>query len=328
MKPVIYVMIVTGIIAVIVPLFADLYLYSILTTVLIWIMLGQAWNLLGGFTGQISFGHAMFLAIGAYSSMIITNSLNLDMILTLLVGGLFAGLFSFPLGLLIFRLKGPYFALATLAFAEILHIVARNWKGLTNGGEGMMLSNNATFLGIEIFSNDEYFFVALLLAAIVSLSCYYLMKTKAGYSFIAIRENQDAAEAMGINSTRTKSTALFFSAFLAGVAGGFYGLYNKFIDPEMTLTVHMSAEMIFVTVLGGIGTILGPVIGSTILITLQEYLKEVPMFQSFSSLYLVIYGLFIMIIIVYLPGGIIDGIKKIRQYFSKGGDESDYSKSG
>lgn len=309
--------IIAALLAIMVPMVATLHTYSIVITVLIWIMFGHSWNLLGGYTGQISFGHAMFLGIGAYTAMLIVNALNLDMALTLLLGGLLAGLLSLVIGFLIFRLKGPYFALGTLAFAEIIHIVARNMKDITNGGEGIMLMKRPTFFGIQIVSKIEYFYVALLLAAVVTLFVAYLMRSKTGYTFIAVRENQDSAEAMGMNSTLVKSKALFVSAFLAGVAGGFYGLYNKFIDPDMTMTVHMSAEMIFVTVIGGIGTIAGPVIGAAVLISLQEYLKNLEVLQAFPSLYLIVYGLLIMLVIVYLPGGLIEGFQKIRSFRKK-----------
>jgi len=306
-----------ALLAIFVPMVANLHTYSIVITVLIWIMFGLSWNLLGGYTGQVSFGHAMFLGVGAYASMLIANAVNLDMALTLLIGGLLAGLVSLAVGFLIFRLKGPYFALGTLAFAEIIHIVARNMKGVTNGGEGIMLMNRPTFLGIQVFNKTEYFYLALLLATLTILFCACLIRSKTGYSFIAVREDQDSAEAMGMNSTVVKSRALFVSAFLAGVAGGFYGLYNKFIDPEMTLTVHMSVEMIFVTVIGGIGTIAGPVIGSAVLISLQEYLKSLDFLQAFPSLYLIVYGLLIMLVIVYLPGGLVEGLRKIRARVKK-----------
>lgn len=319
MKALLVTLIITAALAVLVPLVADIHIYSIAITVLIWMMFGQSWNLLGGYTGQISFGHAMFLGIGAYTSMLLVNALNLDMALTLLIGGLLAGILSLGIGFLIFRLKGPYFALCTLAFAEIIHIVARNWKGLTNGGEGILLAKRPTFLGVQVFSKAEYFYLALILAALVCLFCHWLTRTKTGYSFIAIREDQESAEAMGLNSTLVKSKALFISAFLAGVAGGFYGLYNKFIDPEMTFAVHMSAEMIFVTVIGGMGTVAGPILGSAILITLQEYLKSVSFLQAYSSLYLIVYGLLIMVVVVYLPGGVVEGLKKIRALGRKGG---------
>ncbi|MGB6103977.1 MAG: branched-chain amino acid ABC transporter permease [Pusillimonas sp.] len=310
-------LVIAALLAIFVPMVANLHTYSIVITVLIWIMFGFSWNLLGGYTGQVSFGHAMFLGIGAYTSMLIVNALNLDMALTLLIGGLLAGLVSLAVGFLIFRLKGPYFALGTLAFAEIIHIVARNMKGVTNGGEGIMLMNRPTFLGIQIFNKTEYFYLALLLATLVILFCAYLIRSKTGYSFIAVREDQDSAEAMGMNSTLVKSKALFISAFLAGVAGGFYGLYNKFIDPDMTLSVHMSVEMIFVTVIGGLGTIAGPVIGAAVLISLQEYLKSLDFLQAFPSLYLIVYGLLIMLVIVYLPGGLVEGLRKIRACVKK-----------
>jgi branched-chain amino acid transport system permease protein len=322
MKQTISILAVTILLALLVPQFADLHMYSVITTILIWVILGHAWNLLGGFTGQVSFGHAMYLGIGAYTSMNVVNELQLDLFLSLLLGGLLAGLVSIPIGLMIFRLKGAYFGLGTLAIAEIALIIARNWKSVTNGGEGMMLDHTPTFLGIEISSKPEYFFLSLFLACLVTLFCYYFMKTKTGYGFIAIRESQEAAEAMGLSSVKYKSTALFLSAFLAGFGGALYGMYNKFIDPEMTMVVHMSAEMIFITVLGGIGTILGPVIGSALLISLQEFLKGITWLQTFPSLYLVIYGLLIMLVIVYLPGGILDGLRKLKSLLWKKGESS------
>lgn len=311
-------LIIAAVLAVVVPLVADIHIYSVVITVLIWIMFGHSWNLLGGYTGQVSFGHAMFLGIGAYTSMLIVNAFNLDMAVSLLLSGLLAGLVSLVVGFLIFRLKGPYFALGTLAFAEIIHIVGRNMKGVTNGGEGIMLMSRPTFFGVQIFTKAEYFYLALLLAALVTVFVAFLMRSKTGYSFIAVREDQDAAEAMGMNSTVIKSKALFISAFIAGLAGGFYGLYNKFIDPDMTMTVHMSVEMIFVTVIGGIGTIVGPVIGATVLISMQEYLKSLEFLQAFPSLYLIVYGLLIMLVIVYLPGGLVEGLQRIRSFVRRG----------
>jgi branched-chain amino acid transport system permease protein len=317
MKPTLLTIVITGLLALFVPMFADLHFYSVITTVLIWIILGQSWNLLGGFTGQISFGHAMFLGLGAYTSMILVNELQLDMFLSILLGGLLAAVFSIPLGMMIFRLKGAYFGLGTLAVAEILLIVSRNWKSVTNGGEGMMLMQEASLFGITITDKTDYFIVALFLASAVSLLCYFVMKSKIGYSLIAIRENEDAAEAMGLNSFKYKTIALFTSAFLAGAGGAFYGLYNKFIDPDMTFVVHMSTEMIFVTVIGGIGTILGPIIGSVLLISLHEYLQDIPGLESFPSLYLIIYGILIMLVIVYLPGGMVEGFKKLKSRLLK-----------
>lgn len=304
--------IIAAIAAITVPYFANIHIYSIAITVLIWTMFGHSWNLLGGYTGQVSFGHAMFLGIGAYTSMLIVNAFNLDIAISLFLSGLLSGVISLIVGFLIFRLKGPYFALGTLAFAEIIHIVGRNMKNVTNGGEGIMLMNRPTFLGLQIFTKQEYFYLALFLAVLITLLITFLMRSKLGYSFIAVREDQDAAEAMGMNSTVIKSKALFISAFIAGLTGGFYGLYNKFIDPDMTMSVHMSVEMIFVTVLGGIGTIIGPFIGSTVLISMQEYLKSLEFLQAFPSLYLIVYGLLIMLVIVYLPGGLVEGLQKIR----------------
>ncbi|MGF9798577.1 branched-chain amino acid ABC transporter permease [Brevibacillus agri] len=299
--------------ALIVPLVGahNMYVYTVCTTILIWIILGQAWNLLGGFTGQVSFGHAMFLGIGAYSSMIFINQWNLDMFLSMMLAALLAGLFSLPLGKLIFRLRGPYLGLGTLALAEILLIIARNWKSVTNGGEGIMLEADATFLGMSVTDKQEYFYLGLGITVLVCLFIASLIKTKTGYSFIAVRENEEAAEAMGINAARYKSLSLFLSATITGLGGSFYGLFNKFIDPEMVLSVHISAEMIFVTVIGGIGTVAGPIIGSALLISLQEYLKGIPALQTYPSLYLVVYGLMIMMVIVYLPGGIVEGVTKL-----------------
>lgn len=314
MKVLISTILASAILGLTIPLFANLYMYSIIIIILTSIMYGQGWNLLGGFTGQVSFGHAMFFALGAYASMIFTVNLHLDMGISLLLGGILSALYSIPIGALIFRLHGPYFGLGSLALAEILRIVVLNWKGLTNGGEGITLPNAQTFFGIAISSKQEYFYVALILATLISLFCYFIMKRKTGYVFIAIRENQDAANAMGLNVARYKSIALILSAFLTGIAGSFFGFYNKFIDPEMVAATHVSTEMIFVTVIGGIGTIIGPIVGSVVLVTLQEWLKTIPSLQTYPSLYLVIYGFLLMLVILYLPGGIVDGAKKMYKF--------------
>lgn len=304
--------------AIFVPIIADgnIYVYSVFTIIFVNVMFGQAWNILGGFAGQISFGHAMFFGIGAYVGMIIVMNTELDMFVALIVGGLVSGLFSLGVGALIFRLTGPYFGLSTLAIAEMVRIVAMNWKSVTNGGEGIMMTKKLEFLGAQVSTKQEYFFLALGLAFIVTLFCYFLTRSKVGYGFIAIRENQDAAEAMGLNTNLYKAYALFSSAFLAGLTGAFFGFYNKFLDPHMVFEVHTSVSMIFVTVIGGIGTVIGPFIGAFVVVGLEEGLKGMDILRSFPSLYLIIYGALIMAVILYLPGGLVDGFKRIFDFIS------------
>ena len=274
----------------------DPYVLHMLIMSLLWILLGQSWNLLGGYTGQISYGHAAFFGVGAYTSGILVKS-GLPPAAGwsgLLLGGLIASLVAAVIGWICFRLRGPYFSLSVLALAEVLRLVAVNWKQLTNGAEGILY--------IPAFTSKAlYFWIILALAAVNFLVIRVVMRSKLGFYFLAIREDQDCAESLGIDTTRYKLYALLISAFFTGVAGSFYMNYLGFIDPGIVFSIaDVSIMMILVTMLGGAATTWGPAVGAVLYILVSEVFRV-----WVGSGHLVFFGVLIIVIIVWFPRGIV-----------------------
>lgn len=272
-------------------------------TVLMWTLLGLSWNLLGGYAGQVSFGHAAFFGVGAYTTMLLYLKLGLAPWYGILVGGLLSALVSLPFGYLCFRLRGPYFSLATLAVAEIIRLVALNWESLTAGPVGLLIT---TLPAVSLFggpidweSKTPFFYLIALLAVAGMLATHAVSRSRLGAYLGAIREDEDAAESVGIDTVRAKSATLSASAFLAGVAGGFYGVYFRYVDPDAVFPIAVSIETVFIAVVGGLGTVIGPVVGAVFLTTLSEIFRE-----RFTAGHLIFYGLFMMLVIRYLPEGI------------------------
>lgn len=282
---------------------ANQFLLHLCITVLLWTVLGVGWNLLGGYAGQVSFGHAAFFGVGAYTMMIFYLKLGLAPWYGMALGGLAAALVSLPIGYLCFRLRGPYFALATLAVAEIVRLVALNWEGLTNGPVGLLITTlpQVTWFGAPLNweRKEPFFYIAALLAIGAMAATYALTRARLGSYLTAIRENEDAAEAIGIDTTRAKLATLAVSAFFTGLAGGFYGLYFRYVDPDAVFPISLSIETVFIAVVGGLGTVAGPVVGAVFLTTVAELFRE-----RFEVGHLIFYGLFMMIVIRYLPEGI------------------------
>lgn len=275
----------------------------LLIMVLFWTVLGAAWNLLGGFAGQVSFGHATFLGVGAYTTMLLYLKLGWSPWLGLILGGLAGALVALPIGLICFRLRGPYFSLATLAVAEIVRLVALNWEALTAGPTGLLITNlpASNWFGrpVNWESKLPFYYVAVVLALVAMGITWFISRSRLGAYLLAIREDTDSAEAAGIDTTRSKVAALAISAFIAGLAGGFYGLYFRYVDPDAVFSIAMSVEMVFIAVVGGIATTGGPIVGAVFLVTISELFRE-----RFQVGHLIFYGLLMMIVIRYMPEGI------------------------
>jgi len=279
------------------------YVLHLLIMTLLWVLLGQAWNLLGGFTGQISYGHAAFFGVGAYTTGILVKS-GLSPAAAwsgLLLGGLMAALIASVIGWICFRLRGPYFSLSVLALAEVLRLVAVNWKQLTNGAEGILY--------IPAFrSKAHYYWIILAIAALAFVVIRAVMRSKLGFYFLSIREDQDAAESLGIDTTKYKLYSLLISAFFTGAAGSFYMNYLGFIDPGIVFSIaDISIMMILVTILGGAATLAGPIVGAVIYILVSEFFRV-----WFKSGHLIFFGILIIVIIIFFPSGIVGTIKERR----------------
>ena len=277
------------------------YILHMMIMVLIWITLGQSWNLLGGYTGQVSFGHATFYGLGAYGAGLLYFHKEISTWYGMILGPIVAMIFAVPIGLICFRLRGAYFALAMLALAEVLRLVATNWISFTNGSVGILI--------VPVVSKVLYYYMALALAAISFYVIYRVLHSKWGFYFIAIREDQDAAESMGINTTQYKLISLMISAFFTGLAGAFYMNYMAFIDPHVVFSlVDISIMMILVVMLGGAGTLYGPAIGAVIMVLLSEVFRA-----YFGHANLLILGILIILIIVFIPDGVVDISKFFRR---------------
>ena len=286
------------------------FLLHLAITVLLWTLLGVSWNLLGGFAGQVSFGHATFFGVGAYATMILYLRLGLAPWYGMALGGAAAVFVSLPIGLICFRLRGPYFSLSTLAVAEIVRLIALNWDALTNGPVGLLITALPPVrLGgraLDWESKAPFYFIIAALAALAMLATWRLSRARLGAYLLAIREDEDAAESVGIDTVRAKVLTLALSAFFTGLAGGFYGLYFRYVDPDAVFPIALSVEMVFIAVVGGLATVIGPVIGAVFLTTLGELFRE-----RFQVGHLIFYGLFMMLAIRYLPEGIWGGVRRV-----------------
>jgi len=271
--------------------------------VFMWTVLGEAWNALGGYAGQVSFGHAAFFGFGAYVTIILFLRGGIAPWWGIPLGGVAAAAFAVPFGLLTFRLRGPYFSLATLAVAELTKLVALNWEWATNGPTGFLITTLPPLrlfgLTVNWESKVPFYFAALALMAVSMAAVALLARSRLGAWLVAIRENDEAAEAVGIDTVRAKVLTLALSAFLAGMGGGFYAFYFRYVDPDAVLNLGLSMEMVFIPMVGGLGTVAGPLIGAIFLTTVGEAVRE-----KFQVGHLIFYGLFMMLVIRYLPEGI------------------------
>ena len=275
---------------------SDYYL-GLIIMIMMWTVMGMSWNLLGGYAGQVSFGHALFFGIGAYTSCLVHIKLGVSLWIGLLFAGLAGAIISIPIGLICFRLRGPYFALSVLAFAEVMRLLTLHWKSFTEGAVGILLIFPVVDTKVGFF----YLILALLLLTIGVI--YYLVRTKAGYYFLAIREDENAAEALGIHLVRYKLLALIVSAFFTGVVGSFYANYTNFIDPYIAFSiVDVSIAVVLMVALGGIGTFWGPAIGAAVVVLLSEFLRT-----AFAEVHVLVYGLLIILVILFMPQGIAGG---------------------
>lgn len=272
--------------------------------IFLYAMLGQAWNILGGFAGQVSLGHAAFFGVGAYTSTMLLMHLGITPWIGMIAGGLVAVLISQIIGYPSFRLKGHYFVIATIVLAEIIHILFINWRWV-GGAVGLTLPLlRESFVNLQFHSsNVPYYYISLGLLAIIMVVTYLIDRTKPGYYFRAIKDDPDAARSLGINITNYKMYAMAISAFFTGVGGAFYAQFVLYIDPDSVLEFMLSVIVMLIPVLGGIGTLWGPVLGAFILIPLSEYTR-VYLSGAGGALDLVVYGALIMLVAIFEPKGL------------------------
>jgi branched-chain amino acid transport system permease protein len=270
--------------------------------------LAAAWNLVGGFAGQISLGHTAFFGIGAYTSTLLYLNFALSPWFGMLVGAGLSVLVAIGIGVPCFRLKSHFFALATIAFAEVLRLVASYWRDLTKGGVGLLIPFKP---GIEYFmfrSKLPYAYIALAMMLLMILVSYIIRNSRFGFYLVSLREDQDAAESLGVKASRYKLLALIISVFFTSIAGTFYAQYLLFIDPFTLFSLTFSIELALFTIIGGLGTIIGPILGAFVLTPLDVLLRGWLGGVS-AGLNFIVYGFVLMVAVVYFPRGIAGWIR-------------------
>lgn len=273
----------------------------------IYAILTLSLNLLTGCTGQFSVGHAGFYGIGAYTSAVLTVKLGLPVWAGFVCAGLMAAFFGVLIGIPTLRLKGLFLGVATMGFGEIMYQIFVNWESVTNGTKGITGVPAPSIGPIVIDSYAKYYYLILFFVVITTILILNLIDSRVGRAFLAIRENEVAAEAMGINSTRYKVLAFTVSAFFAGIAGALYAHEVRFISPESFMAAE-SSTILAMVVVGGIGHLPGSILGAIALTIIPEFLRSV------GDIRLVIYGAAIVAIIIFAPegfGGLLDRVNEI-----------------
>ena len=295
-----------------IPPFLPKYALEVLISVLFFGYLGACWNILGGYGGQFSFGHAAFFGIGAYTSTLLFLHLGLSPWLGMLVGGGLAAAFGLFAGYLSFRygLRGPYFSLVTLAFAEMLRVIAVNWKAV-GSSLGLVVPNRGSAPALFLFAEKLPYYYVILAMALAALGITRLIeRSRMGYALAAIRENEDAAEAAGVDALSTKLSAMAISSFLTALGGTFYAQYFAYIDPSLTFGPAISIGGLLPAIVGGAGTVAGPLLGSFVLTPISELTRAV--LRGRAGADVMLYGLILILVISFLPNGLVGWFRSRR----------------
>jgi len=273
-------------------------------TVLLSTLMGAAWNVLGGYGGQVSFGHAAYFGTGAYTAALLGMKLGVNAWLAFAAAGAAGGLVGLLTGYLSFRygLRGSYFALVTLAFAEVLRILAGavDWSG---GGVGLYLPLHVGAASLQFASKAGYYYVALALGAGAILVGWMIQRSRLGAWLVAIRDNEDAARALGVDTFACKLKAITISAALTGLGGAFYADYYLYIDPGIAFGPSVSVEILLAPIIGGLGTVWGPFVGAVALQGAGELGRR--LLGDAPGLSLVFYGVLLVVMVKFRPDGLV-----------------------
>jgi branched-chain amino acid transport system permease protein len=273
-------------------LHGDVYAHNLLTLTYLGIAAALAWNWLGGYLGQVSFGHAAMFGLGGFVAARAQISLGMPMVIAWCFGGAVAGLYALLWGHPTLRLRGPYFSIATIGVGEATRLICTYWDWLTGGSSG---------LSLPVTPHLKYtlYWYGLAIAALAMAASYALRRSSLGLSLLAIKSDVDAASDVGVSATRLQDLVLFLSGATMGLCGGFYASYFSYIEPGDMFGFDRSISWVLMGVIGGIGTIAGPAMGAVIFVLLRQYL-----IASYPQLYLGLYGILLVLVILFEPLGL------------------------
>jgi branched-chain amino acid transport system permease protein len=278
---------------------------ALFVSIFFYAYLGQAWNLISGYGGQLSAGHAAFVGVGAYTTTMLAMHAGVSPWLGMFAGAALAGLLGAVVGLLGFRfgLRGFYFVLLTVAFAEVCRIVALNTDAI-GGAVGLYIPFTGNPWQLQFQDNRGYYYVALGLMILATAVVALVERSRLGAYLAAIREDQDAAEALGVDTFRHKLIAIVLSAFLTGLGGAFYANYLFSLQPNAVFGIPLSVDIILRPIVGGSGTLMGPILGSFILSPLAELSRSYFARAGLVGTHLIAYGLLLIAVVLFLPRGV------------------------
>ena len=284
-------------------------------TLLLFVGWAAAWDVLGGWAGQVSLGHAAFIGIGSYAVALGSSRFGLGAPESALIGCVIAGVLAWFWGLATFRLRGAYFVLSTIAVAEILRLVAINERWLTGGAQGIFIFSLPEPFGLDLFDRSVQYYMSLGFAALVLAVVIALARSRFGYRMRAVREDEESAMAAGIDPASIKRRAFVVSAVLTALGGGIYGIFLSFLEPHFIFFLPLSVQVALTAIIGGRGTVWGPMAGALLLVVSGEVFRN-----TFADANLLIYGVLIVVVTIYLPRGMIGELTRwvVRRRYARG----------
>lgn len=298
------------------PLVLDSTTYIQISILVLWYAcLTASWNFVGGFAGVLPLGHAAFAGIGAYTSTVLFMTWGITPWIGMLAGGILAVLAALVIGIPTFKLHGAYYALSSIAVVEIIRIITENTQSvfgiIINGTQGLLvpLKGHAPFY-FQFSEKIYFYYIILAILMLIVYIAYRINNSRLGFYLVAGGEDQEAAESLGINVTRCKLTALAISAFFTAIAGTFYAQLVLYIFPQGIIALNLSFEIAFIAIIGGRGTLLGPVIGAMILVPIGEISRIYLSGSRFLGIHLMMYGAIIVLAMLYKPQGMMGSIEK------------------
>lgn len=295
------------------PLVFPSYL-TVAITLLLFVGWATAWDILGGWAGQVSLGHASFVGLGGYFVAVGASHYGIDPWWSVLMALVMAAVLAYLWGKLTFKLTGPYFTLSTIAIAEIIRLVATNEGWLTGGATGVFIASLPEPFGVDLFDRKSNYYLALIFSALCVLTVIVISRNKFGYQLRAVREDESSAMASGINPASVKLKAFMLSGSLTAVGGGIYAIFLSFLEPHVIFYLLLSVQIALTAIIGGRGTIWGPSVGALLIVGSGEVFRT-----TFAEANMLIYGLLIMLVVIFMPRGVVGEPSRylIRRTYAK-----------
>lgn len=289
---------------IIVPIVVDHpYYREILALIFLWSAMAGAWNIMGGYAGKFSLGHAAFFGVGAYTSGLLYVRLGVSPWLGMIAGMFLSVLLALFIGVVTLRLKGKFFALCTIAFGQLVEIMAVYLRSTTGGSEGLLIPFKPSFWTLTFSSKLVWVYIFLALMLLVYGISKWVERSALGYRLSALREDEDAAEALGVNTLKAKLVSISLSAALTAMGGSLFAQYFLWLEPSFVTSLDLSTQFALFAIIGGMGTAIGPILGATLITPLQIFLRAA-LGTAASGISMLVYGVLLVVVVLFMPKGI------------------------